>query len=141
MNNHVDAGAASPPHFPVTSGTESAADGSEADDLKVFERRKQRIRNHLLDSMEHQDTRTSIIGSVSADIMMLQLQVGETLREALGSGRAAPEIVSRNREGIEMLLKLSKLVTQVSQLQRKMLADREALQKGESDKKSEESAS
>jgi hypothetical protein len=141
MNNHVNAATVIAPHFPVMSGKKPAGDGSDEDDLRLFEQRQQRIQTHLLDSLQHEETRASSIGTVSADIMMLQLQVGEALREVLGPGRAAPEVVSRNREGIEMVLKLSKLVTQIAQLQRKTRADTEALQKGESDKKSEESVS
>jgi hypothetical protein len=40
-----------------------------------------------------------------------------------GAGRVSPGRLSRNQAGIEMLLKLSKLVTQLSELHRKMRCD------------------
>jgi hypothetical protein len=125
MNTDVSSTTATLNPFSATSETESTGDRSKSHDVDVFDKRKQRIRTHLLDSLGDEDTRTSIIGAVSADVMMLQLQVSDALQGVLGTGRCGPDLLSRNREGIDMFLKLSKLVTQISQLHRKMLADTE----------------
>jgi len=96
--------------------------------------RARATQQHLEDSLAHEDTRTSIIGTVSADVMMLQLQASDALQEVLGAGRYGPDLLSRNREGIDMFLKLSKLVAQISQLHRKMLKDTETTAGQESEK-------
>ncbi len=100
-------------------------EGTEAPppDSDWFALRKRRIDEHFQDSLADSDARTSVVGTVGADVMLLQLQVREALRDVLGSGRVSPELLSRNQGGIEMLLKLSKLVTQLSQLHRKMQQD------------------
>ncbi len=95
-----------------------------------FALRKRRIEQHFQDSLADSDARTSVVGTVGADVMLLQLQVREALRDVLGSGRVSPELLSRNQAGIEMLLKLSKLVTQLSQLHRKMQRDAAAAEEG-----------
>jgi hypothetical protein len=104
--------------------------GPQDQALSNFELRKQRIDQDFRDSMFHDDTQISILGSVGTDLEMLQLQVGEALREVLGSGPVSPEVLSENREGIEMFLKISGAVTSNRQLLRKMRRDFEELLSG-----------
>jgi hypothetical protein len=101
----------------------AAGNGTNTESASKFELRKQRIDEHFRESLGHADTRISIVGTVGNDLLMLQLQIGEALREVLGTGPVSPELLSRNRPAIEMQLKLSKQVTSNFQLQRKMIAD------------------
>ncbi len=123
MMNHMNRSQSTQDTIPELDTMSMEGEETSASEPDWFALRKQRIEQHRQDSLADSDARTSVVGTVGADLMLLQLQVGEALRDVLGSGRVSPELLSRNQGGIEMLLKLSKLVTQLSQLHRKMRLD------------------
>ncbi len=115
-----------PDGAPDVHGVETPPQGPASQPPDLFERRLQRIDDHLRESLERKGPRTSAVGAVVADVMKVELQFSEALRKTLGDGPVAPEILSRNWDAIQMLLRLAKHVTNMSQVDWRMLEREEA---------------
>jgi hypothetical protein len=114
-------------------GVESAPPETDGMPPDEFELRRRRIAEHRREALESDDPRISTVGAVAADLMTWQLQVGEAVREILGMGRVEPQLLARNREALEMQLKLSKQVISGIQLFRRLQKDERASAKSESE--------
>lgn len=115
----------------------SQVDGSPVSEA-LFELRLQRIEEHRAQSLGSKDPLPAVLGTMSADLMVLQLQVAGGLQEAIGVGAATLDEIAKYRDAIEMQFKLAKHVTHISQLQCKL--SKTTVRQNGQDGKSEESS-
>lgn len=92
---------------------------------RVFDSRRQRIEEHLAQSLACEAPLPAVLGAVGADLMHAELQVGEALKAALGTGPMSFGELDQYRGGITMLVKLAKTITQLAQLQGKLVPKEE----------------
>ena len=98
------------------SGLESGTTTTPGID-QAFERRRQRILDHRLEALENPDTLMACISGVNSDMLDCELKVSEIFRQVIGADGASIDELERHAGLIDLLLRLSKQVTQLSQLE------------------------
>lgn len=78
--------------------------------------RMQRIHDHRVGAYYDPRTTKSLLGFVCADLLVVEAHLGEALRQELTAGPASIEVIEKNRSPIDLMLRLSKQVAQITQV-------------------------
>ncbi len=85
----------------------------------AHDRRRGRILDHRIEAQNEPSTITSCLAGVNSDLLDTELVVAETLRQGLAQNGTSLEAIERHSELIDMLLRLSKQIAQVTQLEQR----------------------
>ncbi len=99
---------------------EGAAAGNAAESAPASclrERRRQRIEEHLVRSLENPDSLSANIGAANSEVMGALSLVGQAFRESIGRGPISLDVIERHRSVIDLMVRLTKTIAQASQLE------------------------
>lgn len=83
----------------------------------AHERRRRRIFDHRVDAQDDPDTMIACLAGVNSDLMDTELVVAEKLRQGLSENGVSLETIERHAELINLMLRLSKQIAQITQLE------------------------
>jgi len=98
---------------PLADGEEQAT--AETVDPAYADRRR-RICQYRMESLENLNPLNACLAGVNSDLLDFELHLGEVLRQTIASGGASLDDIQRHSAAIDMLIRLSKQITQISQL-------------------------
>ena len=85
----------------------------------AYERRRQRILDHRVDAQDEPDTMIACLAGVNSDLLDTELMVAESLRQGLSENGGSFETIERYEVHINMMLRLSKQIAQITQLEQR----------------------
>ena len=85
----------------------------------AYERRRQRILDHRVDAQDDPDTMIACLAGVNSDLLDTELMVAESLRQGLSENGGSFETIERYEVHINMMLRLSKQIAQITQLEQR----------------------
>ena len=83
----------------------------------VYLQRMQSIANYRQRSLNNPDVLLAVVAGVNGDLIELALQIGEALRQSLAQRAITTESIDSHTSSINLILRASKQVTQLSQLE------------------------
>jgi hypothetical protein len=89
----------------------------------AYEKRRQRILDHRAEAQDDTNTMRACLAGVNSDLLDCELHVGETLRHALARGGLSIDEIERNARLFELLVRLTKQVAQITQLEMRTRKD------------------
>jgi hypothetical protein len=102
----------------LTEGGELEAEQSAPTDA-AYDRRRQRIFDHRIEAQNEPSTITACLAGVNSDLLDTELIIAETLRQGLSENGRSLDAIERHAELINMLLRFSKQISQVTQLEQR----------------------
>lgn len=114
------------PHAQNEAEAASDAAGTEPCDLR--EQRRQRIEDHLVRSLANPDPLAANIGAANTDLMGALCQVGQAFQESIVSSPVSLETIDRHSPVIDLMVRLTKTIAQVSQLEWRFKAEKEEVE-------------
>lgn len=88
-----------------------------------YSSRQQRIFDHRVEAQEEPNTMIACLAGVNSDLFDTELIVAETLRQGLSASGGSLETIERHGPLIDLMLRLSKQITQVTQLEQRARKD------------------
>lgn len=89
----------------------------------AYSSRQQRIFDHRVQAQEEPNTMIACLAGVNSDLFDTELIVAETLRQGLAANGGSLETIERYGSLIDLTLRLSKQITQVTQLEQRARKD------------------
>lgn len=89
----------------------------------AFDERRQRISEHRIAAQKQPDTMIACLAGVNSDLLDTELIVAETLRQGLAAGGGSFETIERHQPLIDMVLRFSKQISQLAQLEQRARRD------------------
>ena len=89
----------------------------------AYDSRRQRIYDHRVEAQAEPNTMIACLAGVNSDLFDTELIVAETLRQGLAASGGSLETIERYGPLIELTLRLSKQITQVTQLEQRARKD------------------
>ncbi len=108
------------------AGEGKSPDGEPAANVPfdaAYDVRRQRIFDHRVEAQEDPHTIIACLAGVNSDLMDTELIVGETLRQGLAASGGTLESIERHQPLIDLVLRLSKQITQVAQIEQRARQD------------------
>jgi len=85
----------------------------------AYESRRQRIFDHRVEAQADPDTTIACLAGVNSDLLDNELIVAEALRQFFMTNGGSLEAIEKNRECINLLLRFSKQIAQITQLEQR----------------------
>lgn len=85
----------------------------------AYDSRRRRIFDHRVEAQHESNTMTSCLAGVNSDLLDTELVLAEVLRQGLSENGGSLETIERHAELIDLLLRVSKHITQVTQLEQR----------------------
>lgn len=89
----------------------------------AYTSRRQRIFDHRVEAQEEPNTMIACLAGVNSDLFDTELVIAETLRQGLTAGGGSLETIERHQSLIDLILRLSKQIAQVTQLEQRARKD------------------
>src|SRR5262245_10324258 len=124
----------------ITSSTDPAPTDSNAEtapqdpgsqppiaevDNPMYERRRQRILDYGTEHLADENSQIACLGAVNVDLLELQIQVGETLREGFSESGPLVDKFEQYSKLIDSNSRLTKQIAHLFQLELKLRGDEE----------------
>ena len=85
----------------------------------AYERRRRRIYEHRVEAQAESHTMIACLAGVNSDLLDCELVIAETLRQAWSASDNPLEAVVSHEPQLDLLLRLVKQITQVTQLEQR----------------------
>jgi hypothetical protein len=89
----------------------------------AYDRRRQRIFDHRVEAQAEPNTLIACLAGVNSDLLDTELIVAERLREKLAASGGSLEAIERYRPLMDMMLRLSKQIMQLTQIEQRSRKD------------------
>ena len=89
----------------------------------AYDNRRQRIFDHRVEAQEEPNTMIACLAGVNSDLFDTELVIAETLRQGLTASGGSLETIERHQSLIDLMLRLSKQIAQVTQLEQRARKD------------------
>lgn len=89
----------------------------------AYDSRRQRIFDHRVEAQAETNTIIACLAGVNSDLFDTELIVAETLRQGLAASGGSLEMIERHGPLIDLMLRLSKHITQITQLEQRSRKD------------------
>jgi hypothetical protein len=84
----------------------------------AYDRRRRRIFDHRIEAQNEPSTISACLAGVNSDLLDTELIIAETLRQGL-TENGSLEAIERHADLIDMLLRVTKQIAQVTQLEQR----------------------
>ena len=85
----------------------------------AYDSRRRRIFDHRVEAQNESNTMISCLAGVNSDLLDTELVLAEVLRQGFSEDGGSLETIERHAELIDLLLRVSKQITQVTQLEQR----------------------
>ena len=89
----------------------------------AYEERRQRIFEYRMDALGDSRPLHACLAGMNSDLLDFQLHVGEILRQTLATDGASLDEIERHSRSFDLMLRLSKQVAQITQLEMRSRQD------------------
>lgn len=111
---------------PATAGELDENQETEVDEQSTaisfdsaYENRRQRILDHRVEAQANPSTTIACLAGVNSDLLDTELIIGESLRQYFAANGGSLDAIEKGREPINLLLRFSKQIAQISQLEQR----------------------
>ena len=89
----------------------------------AYGNRRKRIVEHRIEAQVNPNTTIAFLAGVNSDLLDCELDIAETLRQGLATGGNSLDVIERYAGLIDVVVRLSKQIAQITQLERQTRRD------------------